>query len=185
MKTVTAMLRRLAPAAVVLALAGGLSGCGYSLAGRGSFLPASIRVVGVPMFVNNTSVYDVEKRITERVISEFIGRGKYKVEPNTTGVDAVLLGEISSITLAPTAFTEDRLASRYVLTVTARIEFKDVKADKVLWSNPSLQFREEYDVSNAASAADASAFFSQNVNALDRLATEFSRSVVSAILEAF
>jgi hypothetical protein len=107
------------------------------------------------------------------------------VEPNTAGVDAVLLGEISSITLAPTAFTEDRLASRYVLTVTARIEFKDVKADKVLWSNPSLQFREEYDVSNSASVTDAGAFFGQNVNALDRLATEFSRSVVSAILEAF
>ena len=98
------------------------------------------------MFVNNTSVYDVEKRITEKVVSEFIGRGKYKVEPTTVGVDAILLGEISSITLAPSAFTEERLASRYVLTVTARIEFKDVKADKVLWSNPSLQFREEFDV---------------------------------------
>ncbi len=180
-----AILRYLFPVIAVLAAVPSLSGCGYSLAGRGSFLPASIRIVGVPMFVNNTSVYDVEKRITERVISEFIGRGKYKVEPNTAGVDAVLLGEISSITLAPTAFTEDRLASRYVLTVTARIEFKDVKADKVLWSNPALQFREEYDVSNTGGATDASAFFGQNVNALDRLATEFSRSVVSAILEAF
>jgi len=162
-----------------------LSGCGYSLAGRGSFLPASIKVVGVPMFVNNTSVFDVEKKITEKVISEFIGRGKYQVEPNTTGVDAVLIGEISSITLAPTGFTEERLASRYVLTVTARIEFKDVKADKVLWSNPSLQFREEYDVTDPAIATDASAFFGQNIQALERLSTEFARSVVSAILEAF
>jgi lipopolysaccharide assembly LptE-like protein len=176
---------RFVRAAAALAVVCSLPGCGYSLAGRGSFLPASIKIVGVPMFVNNTSVYDVEKRITEKVISEFIGRGKYKVEPSTTGVDAVLLGEISSITLAPTAFTEERLASRYVLTVTARIEFKDVKADKVLWSNPSLQFREEYDVTNSVSATDATAFFGQNVNALDRLATEFARSVVSAILEAF
>ncbi len=179
------MSRRLVPGAVALAVALCLPGCGYSLAGRGSFLPASIRVVGVPMFVNNTSLYDVEKRITEKVISEFIGRGKYKVEPNTAGVDAVLLGEISSITLSPAAFTEERLASRYVLTVTARIEFKDVKADKVLWSNPALQFREEYDVTNSVSVTDPTAFFGQNVNALDRLATEFARTVVSAILEAF
>jgi hypothetical protein len=181
----TIILRRLAPVTIAVAIVLSLPGCGYSLAGRGSFLPASIKIVGVPMFVNNTSVYDVEKRITEKVVSEFIGRGKYKVEPTTTGVDAVLIGEISSITLAPTAFTEERLASRYVLTVTARIEFKDVKADKVLWSNPVLQFREEYDVSNSASATDATAFFGQNVNALDRLATEFARTVVSAILEAF
>jgi hypothetical protein len=181
----TTIPRRFVPVAIALAIVACLPGCGYSLAGRGSFLPASIKIVGVPMFVNNTSVYDVEKRITEKVVSEFIGRGKYKVEPTTTGVDAVLIGEISSITLAPTAFTEERLASRYVLTVTARIEFKDVKADKVLWSNPVLQFREEYDVSNSASATDATAFFGQNVNALDRLATEFARTVVSAILEAF
>ena len=160
-------------------------GCGYSLAGRGSFLPTYIKVIGVPMFVNNTSVYDVEKRITERVRSEFIGRGKYKVELHATGVDAVLTGEISSITLQPAAFTEERQASRYVLTLSARIEFRDVKGDKVLWSNPAMQFREEYDVTNTASATDPAAFFGQDVNALERLASEFARSVVSAILEAF
>lgn len=173
------------PGAAVLAVLLTLPGCGYSLAGRGSFLPPSIKIVGVPMFVNNTSVFDVEKRITEKVRSEFIGRGKYKVEPGTTGVDAILLGEISSITLAPTGFTEERLASRYILTVTAKIEFKDVKADKVLWSNPSLQFREEYDVTNSTISTDASAFFGQDVQTLDRLALEFARTIVSAILEAF
>ncbi len=177
--------RRWILGAVAMALVMWLPGCGYSLAGRGSFLPPSIKIIGIPMFVNNTSVFDVEKRITERVRSEFIGRGKYKVEATTTGVDAVLLGEISSITLTPAAFTEERQASRYVLTLTAKIEFKDVKADKVLWSNPYMQFREEYDVTNTASATDPAAFFGENVNALDRLASEFARSVISAILEAF
>lgn len=177
--------RRWILGAVAMALVLWLPGCGYSLAGRGSFLPPSIKIIGIPMFVNNTSVFDVEKRITERVRSEFIGRGKYKVEATTTGVDAVLLGEISSITLTPAAFTEERQASRYVLTLTAKIEFKDVKADKVLWSNPYMQFREEYDVTNTASATDPAAFFGENVNALDRLASEFARSVISAILEAF
>jgi hypothetical protein len=33
--------------------------------------------------------------------------------------------------------------------------------------------------------ADPSAFFGQDANALDRVATEFARSVVSAILESF
>jgi hypothetical protein len=65
------------------------------------------------------------------------------------------------------------------------VEFKDVKANKVLWSNPSVMFREEYDVTNTASATDPQAFFGQDVNALERIATEFARSIVSAILEAF
>lgn len=164
-------------------IAAALPGCGYSLSGRGSFLPAYIKVIGVPMFVNSTTVFDVEKRITERVVAEFIGRGKYRIEPATTGVDGLLTGEISSITLAPAAFTNERQASRYVLTLTARIEFKDLKADKVLWANPAMQFREEFDV--ATDVNDPGVFFGQDANALERVATEFARSVVSAILEAF
>jgi Lipopolysaccharide-assembly len=175
--------RQLLRCAPVLALTLALPGCGYSLSGRGSFLPAYIKVIGVPMFVNSTPVFDVEKKITEKVISELIGRGKYKVEPTATGTDGLLTGEISSIILAPTAFTNERQASRYVLTLTARIEFKDMKTNKVLWSNPAMQFREEFDVTT--DVGDPSAFFGQDANALERVATEFARSVVSAILEAF
>jgi hypothetical protein len=160
------------------------SGCGYSLAGRGSFLPAYIRTIGVPLFVNQTPIYDIERRITERVRGELIGRGKYRVEPVEAGTDAVLSGEIVAVNLAPAAFTEQQQASRYVLTLVARIEFKDLKSSKVLWSNPAWQFREEYDITNA-STLDANAFLGQDANALERLAAEFARSVVSAILEAF
>lgn len=172
--------------ALAIVLAGGLAStsCGYSLAGRGSFLPAYIRTIGVPLFANQTPVYDIERRVTERVRGELIGRGKYKVEPVEAGTDAVLSGEIVAISLAPAAFTEAQQASRYVLTLVARIEFKDLKSNKVLWSNPAWQFREEYDITNVTTV-DASAFLGQDTNAVERLAAEFARSVVSAILEAF
>lgn len=169
---------------IVLALVLPLSGCGYSLAGRGSFLPDYIRTIGVPQFTNTTTVFDIERLVTQRVRSEFIGRGKYTVVPEREGVDGLLLGEISSITFSPSAFNQQNQATRYTLTVTARIEFRDVAADKVLWSNPALQFSEEYEAS-PADALDPSAFFGQNANALERLAQEFARSIVSAILEAF
>ena len=177
-------LRRLAAVALLLVAALASANCGYSLAGRGSFLPTYIRTIGIPLFTNNTSVYDIERRITQRVHAEFIGRGKYKVQPQELGSDAVLSGEISSVTLSPAAFTDEQQASRYVLTLVARIEFKDLKANKVLWSNPAWQFREEYEITNTATL-DPNAFLGQDVNALDRLAAEFARSVVSAILEAF
>jgi hypothetical protein len=177
------------PALIILLLALVSSSCGYSLAGRGSFLPASIKVIGIPEFVNNTPVFEVEKKISARVRSEFIGRGKYKVRPDVTpeskDVDALLVGEISSIAIVPSAVNDQRQASSYTIILTAKIEFKDVKADKVLWSNPAMQFREEYEVSNTDNVTDASAFFGSDQNALERMATEFARSVVSAILEAF
>ncbi len=160
-------------------------GCGYSLAGRGSFLPAYIRNIGVPPFTNNTSVFDVDRRVTEQVRRELTGRGKYKVFPVEAGNDAVLTGEISAISFAPVTFNQQQQASRYALIMSARVEFKDLKSGKVLWSNPAMQFREEFEQSTGANVADASAFFGQDANALDRMATEFARSVVSALLEAF
>lgn len=172
-------------AASVIASGMALPACGYSLAGRGSFLPATIRVIGVPMFTNNTPIFEIEKRITPRVISEFIGRGKYTVKPDANGVDALLTGEISSLTVTPATFTDERQASKYVITVVTKIEFRDVKADKVLWQNPYLAYREDYEVTNTTNVNDPAAFLGQDVNALDRLAVELARSIVSAILEAF
>jgi hypothetical protein len=176
--------RRFLAAAIALALLATLSACGYSLAGRGSFLPEGIKVIGIPTFTNITPVYDAERKITERVRSEFIGRGKWKVQPETPGADAVVTGEITAITLTPASFTDQRQASNYTLTVTAKVEFKDVRADKILWSNPAMQFREEYEITNTT-VPDPTAFFGQDSNALDRVAMEFARSIVSAILEAF
>lgn len=175
----------LSTVAVVLAL-GGLWSCGYTLAGRGSFLPEYIQTIGVPVFVNNTAAFDAEQVLTTRVRQEFLSRGKYRVLPETEGADAVLLGELVSITLTPTAFNDDQQARRYAAQVVVKITFRDVKGDKVLWQNPGLVFREEFDVvSNSGSPLDPSSFFGQGGNALDRVANEFARSLVSAILEAF
>jgi len=175
----------LAPPAAVAAC-GALAGCGYSLAGRGSFLPAYIRRIAVPDFANATAIFDVERRITERVRTEFISRGGYTiVTDQAQAADAVLTASITSITLTPAAFTQEQQASRYLLTLVANVEFRDLKAGKVLWQNPAMQFREEYEIASGQNPGDVGAFFGQNANALERLATEFARSVVSSILEAF
>ena len=161
------------------------SGCGYALAGRGSFLPAYIRIIGIPTFTNRTTVFNLETTLTQKVRSEFIGRGKYQILPQANGVDALLTGEVSSVTITPASFSTQQLASRYVITMTARIELRDVRADSVLWENLGLVFRQEYEATSGRSAIDPAAFFGQDVNALDRLTLDFARTIVSAILEAF
>jgi outer membrane lipopolysaccharide assembly protein LptE/RlpB len=160
------------------------TGCGYSLAGRGSFLPAYIKRIGIPQFTNNTAVFDLDRRVTERVRSEFIGRGKYTIVPDATGVDGLLTGVISSYSLTPVAFNTAQQATRYALTLSASVEFKDMQANKVLWSNPSMQYREEFPL-DPTSAIDTNAFLGQDINAQERMANEFARALVSAILEAF
>ena len=116
--------------------------------------------------------------------SELIGRGRYTVQPDRTAVDAVLIGEILNIGLAPSAFNQQQQATRYAITIVAKIEFRDLKTDKVLWQNPAMAFTEQYDVTTSV-AVDAATFLGQNQNAVERLASEFARTIVSAILEAF
>ena len=69
--------------------------------------------------------------------SEFIGRGKYKVLPQETGVDAVLKATINSITLTPSAFNDQQQATRYVITISVGIQFVQASDNKVLWQNPA------------------------------------------------
>ncbi|MFO7694959.1 MAG: LPS assembly lipoprotein LptE [Vicinamibacterales bacterium] len=178
-------MRTILNAVVVAALAVAGTGCGYSLAGRGSFLPDSIRVIGVPEFVNQTTYLEVERRFTERVRSEFIGRGRYQVLAQESGADAVLRGSITSLSIVPANFNDNQQATRYIIVVNTRIEFVDLKTNKALWENPSMVFREEYDLPPDTQAGNPSAFFGQGSNALERVANDFARSVVSAILEAF
>jgi hypothetical protein len=170
---------------VLCVLSGLLSGCGYSLAGRGSFLPASIKTIGIPTFTNRTSVFNLETTLTQKVRAEFIGRGKYDILPSAAGADALLTGEVTAVQIAPASFNPNQLASRYAITMTARVELKDARANMVLWENPSLVFRQEYDAAGGTTAVDPAAFFGQDTQALDRMSTEFARSIVSAILEAF
>ena len=162
-----------------------LAGCGYSLAGRGSALPAHIKTIGVPLFTNATTVFDVEQTLTQRVRLEFIGRGRYKVVPDDAGTDAVLKGDITGISIRPTAFDSNQQASRYEITVVVKVEFRDVTTDKVLYENPAQTFKEEYEVTTGTSASDPQTFIGQNSNALERLSTDFAKTVVTAVLEAF
>lgn len=161
------------------------SGCGYSLAGRGSFLPDYIKTIGVPTFANRTSIFNLETQITQKVRAEFIGRGRYQILPDAGNVDAVLTGEVTSVTIQPVSLNAQQLASRYVITMSARVDLRDVRENKVLWENPGLLFRQDYEATSGQTAVDPAAFFGQDANALDRMTTDFSRTIVSAILEAF
>ena len=161
------------------------SSCGYTLAGRGSFLPDSIKTIGIPDFTNQTPYFEFGQTLSQRVRSEFIGRGRYKVLPQESGVDAVLRAQLNNVTLTPTGFNDLQQATRYAVSVSMSIQFVQASDGKVLWENPGQVLREEYQVASGGTLADPATFFGQASNAVQRMATDFARSVVSAILEAF
>ncbi len=174
--------------AVILALvlAGAASGCGYALAGRGSFLPDYIRIVGIPMLENRSNVGRLEQVLTEKIRAEFIGRGGYTVRPDAVGADAVLSGEVTGFSVQPVAFNDQQLASRYLFALTMRVQFTDTRTNEVLWANDALTFREEYELqTRGTGAVDSAAFLDEESSSVDRISSDIARTVVTAILEAF
>ena len=171
---------------IIVLIALSSSGCGYALAGRGSFLPDYIRTVGIPQLVNNSTFFQVEQTLTEKIRAEFIGRGRYTVLPAAEGADAVVTGTVTSISVQPVGFTDQQLASRYLFVLTMNVQFTDTRTNQVLWSNNALTFREEYELSTRSNTAlEGATFLTQERSSFDRIADDVARTVVTAIVEAF
>jgi hypothetical protein len=161
-------------------------GCGYSLAGKGDFLPDHIKVVAIPQFLNLTPQPEVEELFTYKVVEEFNSRGKYIIRPDLVGADAVLNGKLTALILQPAVLQggEDQQtanqASRYTIIIRAEVVFTDLIDQQVIWSDTTFSFREEYEIGE-----DPEQFFDQSGMAFTRMAEEFSKTLVSRILEAF
>ena len=177
--------RQLLAALPVLAAGSASSSCGYALAGKGSFLPAYIKTLGIPMFQNHTPFQLVEQLFTQKVRTEFQSSRRYTVVPSDEAVDGVVRGEINGISLQPVGLNDQQLASRFRITVVMKTSFEDVKAAKTLWENPGLSFSDEYEAATPTGAGDVSGFIENDKVAMDRMSNDFARALVSAILEAF
>lgn len=153
--------------------------CGYHLRGTGSSLPPHIKVISIPMFVNQTTRFELDLKLTQEVIDEMVARGKVEITGNMDAADAILIGEIIAFRATPIAFGEGAAADRYNITVIAKIVLRDVVKKKVLYSNPSFVYQGEYEV------PEDSEFESVESEAIDEMAEKFARSLVVTILEGF
>jgi outer membrane lipopolysaccharide assembly protein LptE/RlpB len=176
-------MKRFLPVLVALGLLA-VSACGYALAGREINVPPNIKRIGVPPFENQSSTPDLDRVLAEAVRNELRSRGRFEIVQDSTGVDAVLTAVLRPITISVLALTDQtRQASKYAMTVQASVEFKDLTADKMIWTNPGMRVTEEYEATGTLAVNDPGTIFSQDENALNRLAKAFARSVVAAALE--
>jgi len=162
---------------------GPIQGCGYALVGRGGGFDPSIRRLGVPIFRDGTGQTNLDQKITLKVIEELLKRGKIDIVQSVVGVDAIVDGEIVSYQTQPVGFSGgagSTTASRYAITLTAKVKYFKPGELLPIWQNDAFVFRDEYDM-----GSDPSSFFDRQDQGVDRLAQAFARSLVSAMLEAF
>jgi outer membrane lipopolysaccharide assembly protein LptE/RlpB len=157
-----------------------LAGCGYHLVGHSSTLPPGLQSVGIPTFVNRTNRPELEQRVTEHITDEFTTRGRVRILPSEEGAQAVLRGEILSYTQTPVIISEQGRATRYEIMITAHVTLSETTTDHVLWEDDHFLFKRQYDITS-----NPNEFVDQEIVAIDDVATDFSRSVVTSILEGF
>jgi len=180
------VIRRAAGGARIAALAaaaGLLAGCGYTLVGRGSFLPETIRKVACPTCKNSTSRVGLEQRLSAAVTRELAARGRFAVTARAGEGDAEIDGDIVSFSLVPVAADNLGRATQYQIQIGARVALTTIPDGKVLWKNDSYVFRENYEV--AGGGVGASNFSDLENVAIDAEADRFAQSLVTSILEGF
>ena len=158
------------------------AGCGYHTSGGASRLPDNIHTIYVPMFQNTTQTFRVEQVMTAAVVQELHGRTNFRVvTTNDDGTaDAILNGTVNYTANTPLTFDSvtGRISSS-LITVGMKVSLVS-KSGKVLWDNPNLTYREQYQVSR-----DAASFFDESNPAFLRVARQFAKSLVSDLLEAY
>lgn len=171
---------RIAPRIAAAALAALMAcGCGYKLRGTGSSLPPYIKSIAVPVFKNSTGRFELDVKLTRAVIDELVARGRVRMVAEPASADATLEGECTSFIAVPIGFAASGRADKFNVTVTASVVLREKVQGKIIYSNKSFKFIEEYDVPEGRSFEDVQS------EAIDRLAPKFARSLIDSIMEGF
>lgn len=162
-----------------LVIAAGLSGCGYHVSGHGDLLPKTAHTIAIQAFGNTTTRYKLARTLPADIGGEFLKRSRYRIVTDPGQADLILNGTLSNYSAYPTISAGGR-STTVEAVVTLSVTLTDRATGAILFSRPSSEFRERYEIST-----DPNAYFDESGTAMERLSKDVARSVVSAILEAF
>ncbi len=153
-----------------------LGGCGYSVRGQ---LPAHIKTVAVPMFVNRTSEPRVESFLTTAIVRAFSTDGRLEVV-RPGDADSILEGEVVQYTLAPIAFDPSANVTEYRLSVVLNLRFRDTRERKTLLDQTNVSEYSDFQVTGPVSST-----LVLEQAALETAALNIARTIVTSVVERF
>jgi hypothetical protein len=158
-----------------------LSSCGYHVAGKADLVPKTVHTIAIPAFANITTRYKLTDHLPEAITREFISRTRYQIVNDPDQADAILRGAVINYAAYPTIFDQKTgRTSGLQVNVTMQITLTERATGKVLFSRPSFDAHQRYEIS-----IPANTYFDESDAALARLSRDVARDVVSAILENF
>lgn len=163
----------------------GLTGCGYSLAGKGTNIPEDIVKIYIEPLENATSRAQVEQILTQAISDELVTRRRFNVVNSEAEADATLRGKVLAFEVRPSTFGSDGLANNFEITITADMRFERPPAagedsGEVVWSNARYLFREDYPL-----VEEGIGYFDRENIAIEETSLRFAETLVTDLLEGF
>jgi len=167
--------------AIVCAALLGASACGYHVGGKADLMPATIKTIAIPAFANRTIRYKLARQLPADLTREFISRTRYKIVTDPQTADAVLDGALTNFISYP-IITDQATGRATAVQASAflKITLTERVTGKVLFSRPSFEARERYEISE-----NPQTYFDENDAGMARLSKDVARDVVTTILENF
>ena len=167
--------------AALLAVAVCAAGCGYHVAGKSDLMPPTIHTIAIGAFANRSIQYKLAQRLPADIAREFIERTRYKIVADPKTADAVLDGAVLNFVSYP-SIADQSTGRATVVQCSAylKITLTERATGKVLFTRPSFEARERYEIS-----VDPQAYFDESGAGIERLGRDVARDVVTSILEKF
>lgn len=123
---------------------------------------------------------EIQAFFTSAIREEMIKRGK-KIVDSEKEADAELIGTIVAFRMRPVGITTAGEGRRFSIIISGKFYLKDLRTQRIIFQSSSYTYRTEYQ----AEGSRGINFLSLQSDAIDRIAREFARSMVSTILEGF
>lgn len=162
-----------------------LTGCGYTLAGKGNNIPEDIVNVYIQPLENSTSRSQVEQILTQSLSDEMVTRRRFNIVNSAADADALLRGNVLAFEVRPLTFGSDGLANSFEITITADMRFERPAAageedGEVVWENARYLFREDYPLEE-----EGVGYFDRENIAIEDTSLRFAETLVTDLLEGF
>jgi outer membrane lipopolysaccharide assembly protein LptE/RlpB len=157
-----------------------LCACGYRLVGTASNIPPEIKKIYLAPLANATGRVQVDQILTRAVADELVTRQRFEVLSSAQGADGEIDGTVTAFVARPVSFDEQGRATEYEISITAKVSFKQISPEKILWQNDKYQFRDSYQLE----ASDLG-YFDRETPAIEATAKKFAETMVTDLLEGF
>mgnify|MGYP002725582161 CR=1 FL=1 len=107
-----------------------ITGCGvYSFSGHGI---AGIESISIEPFDNQTAEFGIKEELTDAVVSSFLNNRSLTVADRANS-DAVLFGNLLSVTDRPLTYSEDESVSEYEIVITVSFILTSLDKTEPIW----------------------------------------------------